>query len=187
MTDDPSDPDLAEGEVDEKLTEPGPNVTAMNFWEEVVEDMTATAAEYRAEGWETLELHPGDVTVVTGEGSGRAGLDVLVPDDEFDELQSLLAEDVAFDSYQVYRAIQDEMAFVVVAMEDTDTRTAVLYPAYYDLADADTVEVMNQARREGKLHSYLRILKGEYVEMTHEDPSLFVPEENDADGDGDST
>jgi hypothetical protein len=182
MSDDPEGPDdaapteeLETDGVDEKHVEPGPNVDAMSFWEEVLEDMEATAAEYRQEGWEVLEIHPGDVTV-RPEGE-RIGLDVLVPDDEFDRLQSLVADDVTFDGYQVYRADQEGLVFVVVAMEDAGTETAVVYPAYYDTHQPDTNDMLDHARQEGELRSYLRILQGEYVEFALEDPSLFVPED----------
>ncbi|MFC6725160.1 hypothetical protein ACFQE1_12435 [Halobium palmae] len=42
---------------------------ALDAWERVVDDMEATAAEYREEGWETLELHPGDVTPIPHDGT----------------------------------------------------------------------------------------------------------------------
>jgi len=177
MTDDSDDPveRLGEtGDVDDKYVEPGPNVEAMDFWDEVIADMEATAAEYRDRGWEVLELHPGDVTV-RPEGD-RIGLDVLVPDDEFEELGETIAGGVSFDSYRVYRTDREGLVFAVVAMEDTDTDTAVVYPVYYDLDQPDTNDVLDRARAEGELRSYLRILKGEYVELTHEDPSLFFPD-----------
>jgi len=54
-------------------------------WDDLVDDVAATAEGLREEGWDVLELHPGDVTVVTG---ARSGFDVLVPDDEFETLSA---------------------------------------------------------------------------------------------------
>ena len=151
----------------------GPDAAAMAVWDQVIADMETTAAEYREDGWDVLTLEPGDVTVRSG--GERVGLDVLVPNDEFERLQSLLSGGVELDGCQVFRATNGSVVFLVVAMEDPDTETAVVYPAYYDATDPDAAGLMRRARAEGELRSYLRILTGEYVEMTHGDPSLFVP------------
>ena len=63
-------------------------------WQRVIDDMVAIASRYREDGWTAIELHPGDVTVLTGAPrtvaerrgsyepeSHRLGLDVVVPDD----------------------------------------------------------------------------------------------------------
>lgn len=147
----------------------------MAVWNQVVDDLEATASEYREDGWDVLTVHPGDVTA-RPEGD-RVGLDVLVPNDEFDRLQSLLADDVAIEGCRVFRGTHGGTVFAVVAMEDRATATAVIYPVYYDAADADAYDLLSRARAEGELRSYLRVLTGEYVEFTHEDPSLFVPDE----------
>ncbi|OYR87879.1 hypothetical protein DJ71_05205 [Halorubrum sp. E3] len=62
------------------------NVQAGNGWSAVIEDMEATAAEYRERGWTTLELHPGDSVLVdsdrrTGEDNIEAGPAVRVHED----------------------------------------------------------------------------------------------------------
>ena len=44
-------------------------------WTQVIEDMHATAEEYADADWGTVQLHPGDVTVLAGDtADGRAGL-----------------------------------------------------------------------------------------------------------------
>ncbi|MFC7044388.1 hypothetical protein ACFQH6_02265 [Halobacteriaceae archaeon GCM10025711] len=151
-----------------------PNVEAMTAWDAVVADMEATAAEYEEEGWETLQIHPGDATVVNQED--RAGLDVLVPNNEYEALEELMEAGVAFDEYQVFRAVESGMVYLLVVMQDTDVEVAVLFPTYYRIDEAG--DLFDRARREGVLHSYLRILSGEYVELTHSDPSLFAPPED---------
>lgn len=165
-------------------TEPGdaPNIEAMEYWDRVVADLEATAAEYDEAGWETLQLHPGDVTPLSGEHGDRIGLDVLVPDDEYRDLRSLLDDGVAFDAYRVYRADVAGMIYLVVAMEDADTETAVLYPAYYRAADPAAQGMLDRAHEAGRLRSYIRRLDGDYVQLNHDDPELLAPPEPEEGG-----
>lgn len=163
------------GMVDPTAGRDGPDADAMAVWDQVIADVEATADEYREDGWDAVEIHPGEVTVRT-EGD-RVGLDVLVPNDEFERLQSLLADGVTLDGCRVFRATNEGVVFLVVAMEGPDAETAVVYPAYYDASDPDVRDLLRHARAEGELRSYLRILTGEYVELSHEDPALFVPDD----------
>ena len=157
---------------------PGTHLRAAEFWDDVVADMEATAAEYEADGWETIQLHPGDVTTrVPDDESDLFGLDVLVPNDEFDAVENLLAGDVAFDSYEAFVALSDGLVLLVVAMEDADEEVAVLYPAYYDVQNAD--EMLATARDAGEMRTYLRTLTNDRIEFTHEDPGTFAPPTGD--------
>lgn len=153
---------------------PGTHLRAAEFWDEMVSDMEVTAEEYESEGWETLQLHPGDVTpLVPDSDDQRFGLDVLVPDDEFAEVEELLAGDVAFDSYEAFRAMADGLVLFVVAMEDRDAEVAVLYPAYYDVQNAQAM--LKAAQSAGEMHTYVRTLTNEQIEFTHEEPANFGP------------
>ncbi|WP_435180810.1 DUF7529 family protein [Halorussus sp. AFM4] len=161
---------------------PGTHLRAAEFWEDILGDMEATAAEYEAEGWETLQLHPGDVTALAPtESDDRFGLDVLVPDDEFAELEALVEGEVSFDSYEAFRATADALVLLVVAMEDPDAEVAVLYPAYYDAQDAQ--EMLQAAERVGGMRTYVRTLSEEQVEFTHGEPANFAPEAHEGDAD----
>ena len=140
----------------------------MGRWEEVIADMEATAAEYREGGWDVLELHPGDVTVLDGE---RYGLDVLVPDDEFEEVNALAAE-AGFDSYEVYRAEEAGVTFVLVVLEDAETERAVCCPAYYDESEAE--EMLHHANEEDVMYTHIRPLADDRaVTFSYHDPHLF--------------
>ena len=140
----------------------------MGVWEEVIADMEATAAEYREEGWEVLELHPGDVTVLDGE---RYGLDVLVPGDEFRELETLTGE-TGFDSYEVYRAANDGMVFALVVLESPEHERAVCCPTYYERNQIG--ELQRRASEEGVMYTHVRPLSDDRaVTFTHDDPTLF--------------
>lgn len=183
--------------------ETGTTMPSADAWEQVVADMEATAADYEDRGWETLELHPGDVTVVAGEETeaeadkagakaeaeaeadkaegaegteeaGPSGFDVLLPDNEFEELQSLVDRGVEFDQYEVFRA-ESDIVYALVAMEDTDEQVAVCYPLYYEARSA--ADLFARARETGELHAYLRRLDGERIAFTYTDPELFRPEE----------
>ncbi len=107
----------------EREAHPLPGV---EFWEHVIEDMAATAAQYRDDGREAIELHPGDVTLLTGEPrtmpnrpastSPKPGdrLDVVVPGDEFRRVADAL-EDRTVERSEVFRATDDGMVFLLVA------------------------------------------------------------------------
>ncbi|WP_255149048.1 DUF7529 family protein [Halorarius halobius] len=140
-------------------------------WETFIGDMEATAEEFQAAGWEVLELHPGDVTALSGE---QWGFDVLVPDDEFEELERWVA-DGSFDDHDVYRAAPD-LVFVLVVLKDADAERAICCPIYYE---RDAMEGLRElAAREGHIYTHVRRLSEEYVHFTHEEPDLFFPDED---------
>lgn len=133
-----------------------------------MDDVAATADEFRDRGWDVLELHPGDVTVVSRE---RRGFDVLVPDDEFERLEEWVA-DYEFDDHDVYRATT-ELVFVLVVARDDDRRRAVCCPLYH--APGDVGDLQALAEQEGRLYTHVRRLSEAYVTLVHEEPSLFFP------------
>lgn len=148
-------------------------------WEEVVADMATTAESYREDGWEVLEIHPGDVASPDGSQDGRWGLDVLVPGDEFEALEELIeVESFAFDESEVYRAARGGVVFLVVAVLDTDAGSAVLFPAYYDVDRGRSM--LDRAVEAGEMRTHLRPLSVENViTFTYDDPSLFMPPSGD--------
>jgi hypothetical protein len=154
-----------------------PLTGVLDVWEGVVEDMEATAAEYREEGWETLELHPGDVTAlpaVEERREGQFGLDVLVPGDEYEAVSELVA-DVEFDEYEVFRAQQGGVVFLVLVTKATAAKQVVLTPLYYGVEDAQLM--LERARTEDVLYTHVRPLSGdEHVTLTQQDPELLFPE-----------
>lgn len=156
---------------------PTPVDRVLDHWDDVIADMEATAAQYRDDGWDVAEVHPGDVAVATeGEYLNRWGLDVLVPDNEFPEIERRVVEENGdFDSCEVFRASAGGMVFVVVAMLDEGRRDAIVFPVYYDPTEAE--EVFERAHQEGEMHVHLRTLSEDpVVTFTQDDPSLFAPE-----------
>jgi hypothetical protein len=153
------------------MSEHNPFDRVVEPWEAVIEDMEATAAEYREAGWEVLELHPGDVTVLDGD---RYGLDVLVPGNEYERLTDLAATGT-FDSYEVYRADESGIAFVLAVLEDPAGEQAVCCPAYYETSEADGMA--RRADAEGRMYTHIRPLANdEAVTFAYEDPDLFFVE-----------
>jgi hypothetical protein len=144
----------------------------LEHWEDVVDDMAATAATYRERGWEAVELHPGDVHPTAGGDSW--GLDVVVPDDEFPTVEAAVeADDAAFDSSQVFRAAAGGVVFAVVAMEDTAREMAVLVPVYLGLDES--ADTRRRAREEGELPVRVRpLVEGPAVRFTLRDPDPLV-------------
>ncbi|ELZ92958.1 hypothetical protein C440_12594 [Haloferax mucosum ATCC BAA-1512] len=149
----------------------------LSFWETVIEDAEATAAEYTEEGWETLVLHPSDVTVLPPsnlpDSTARVGFDVLVPGEEFETLSEWVA-DAAFDRYDVYRAHEDGTAFVVSVVQSATTERAVVVPLYYGL---DEVSVLKRrAKKQGALRLYVRPVEADQrVELVQSDPDPLFP------------
>jgi len=162
------------------------NSRAMEFWEEVVGDMEATANQYADQGWYAFMCHPGDVTpIVHTDDDGEVteyGLDVLLPDNEFEDLEDLLDDGVEFDSFEAFSAREEGMVYLVVAMEDHDAEKAVLYPAYYDVQGAQ--EMLDVAAETGTMYTFVRTLSEDRIQFTHDDGGAFQPPASDEESDG---
>ncbi|WP_323173979.1 hypothetical protein [Natrialba sp. PRR66] len=144
---------------------------AQSGWQSVIEDMAATADEFRSRGWTTLELHPGDSVLV--DSDRRTGLDVVVPGPEYEELESV-TEDCAFADVDVFRAEHGSMLFLLIVEKDPTNETAVFVPAYYDPGSSQTK--LERVRESGDLRLFCRRLNGDYVEFVHGDVAPFLPE-----------
>ncbi|QAU13341.1 hypothetical protein EKH57_11770 [Halorubrum sp. BOL3-1] len=153
-----------------------PNVQASDGWPAVIEDMEATAVEYRDRGWRTLELHPGDSVLV--DSDRRTGLDIVLPGPEFEALESLVA-DRSFRDVEVFRAEGDGLVYLLVIESDPESETAAFVPAYYDPnGSAETVEAIREA---GTVQLFCRRLNDEAVRFVHDDPAPFLPESSGSD------
>jgi len=160
---------------------PMANQAAMANWETVIEDMDATAAEYEAAGWDTLQIHPGDVAVLDGEGDVGPGFDVVVPDPEFADLVAVFADGTEVDEVSVFKAAVESVTYLVVVLEHA-AETAVLVPCYYRIGDGAVETAFRRATATGEFRTRLRTLTGDEVVVGHEDPDLFAPPESSDDG-----
>jgi hypothetical protein len=146
------------------------NVQAGTGWSKVIEDMDATAAEYRERGWTTLELHPGDSVLV--DSDRRTGLDVVLPGPEFKELESLV-DSHRFRDVKVFRAEGDELVYLLVVELAPENETAVFVPAYYD--PSQSAETIESVREAGTVRLFCRRLNDDTVQFVHDDPTPFLP------------
>ena len=101
---------------------------------------------------------------------------MLVPDNEFEALETLLDDGVKFDAFEAYRALGDGLVFLVVVMEDRDTETAVCYPAYYDVRGGE--KMLADAAAEETMYTFVRTLTEDRIRFTHDDPNVFQPPES---------
>jgi hypothetical protein len=161
-----------------------------DHWEAVVEDVHATARKYRAEEWTAVAVHPGDVTVLTGEprtaaeltggfdpGPRRVGFDVVVPGDEFERLRDALA-DRTVGKCRVFGAGGSGVVYRVAVVETTDRDVVALVPLYYDRTDLE--DLLAVADEHG-LATHVRPLQDDQVvTIEHADVDPFVPDDDGA-------
>lgn len=151
------------------------------FWQDLLDDTEATAAEYEDDGWDVYTVTPGDVTALY-DSDKPFGIRVLIPDPEFEEIESLAAEHT-FDSVDVYKKTVSSVVFLLVVERDPTTETAILIPAYYNVATDG--ELLETAQSEGKMPVHLRALGVDNeVTFVHDDHSLFSPDREDDEDSG---
>ncbi|MFC6836948.1 DUF7529 family protein [Halomarina ordinaria] len=139
-------------------------------WERVIEDMHATGETYREDGYDVVELHPGDVTVVD-DGSG---FDLVVSGEEFAAVQSMVA-DASLTETEVFRAVEGGRVYVLVVVRDGASEAALCCPLYY--APDRATSLREYARESGRLFTYVRSLSADdAVAVAFDDPELFFPE-----------
>ena len=141
-------------------------------WRELLDDAETTAEGYRADGYRTLVVHPGDVTPLSGT---PFGLDVVAPPDEYEALEALV-DDAAFEASHVYRTEADDVRLFIVVEGVTGSDagdTAVVVPAFLPADASDGLAA--RAREEGVMCTHVRPpAEDARVTFTHDDPELFL-------------
>lgn len=150
------------------MDDAAPGDPLADHWAALLGDMGATADVYREEGWSVLELHPTEATALTGPDD--FGLEVTVPGDEFEELESWTG-DGRFGEYEVYRAETDRVFLLVVA-RDEERRRVVCVPAHYGFESVSALA--DRAEAGAGFHTHVRA-GGERVTFTHDDAGPFFP------------
>ncbi|MDS0293880.1 DUF7529 family protein [Halogeometricum luteum] len=157
-------------------SESPPRSDARAFWDAVVDEMEATAAAYRDVGWAVTELHPGEVRPVpayvdTG-GTDRAGLDILVPAEEFEAAERLV-EAGDFDAHDVSRTEEGETVFAVVMLKNGSDAEAVAVPVYYPRGAA--APMLERVEARGEMRLYVRPPSADRrVELALTDPETLL-------------
>lgn len=151
------------------------NDDEMSWWDHLLADAAAEAERYGEKGWETLELHPGDITL-RPDDDGEAVLDALVPDNEFEQLADGATEGV--DSYRVFRSTPADVVALLVVLEATDQQHAMFVPGYFRPDDHQAGKTLRNALDDGVLTLRLRTLTDDRVEVQLDEPELLVPEDS---------
>ncbi|WP_049926334.1 DUF7529 family protein [Halopiger goleimassiliensis] len=151
-------------------------------WDDLLADATAIADSYREEGWDVVVPAPESVSPLADDD--RRGFEVLVDDETYDLLASLVDGDVSIDDAEVYYRPADggDRRFALAVERDTDTETAVCLPLTYSMAAARPV--LEAALLEEELPVYVGAAADgseERLTFSHDDPSLFL-EESDVRG-----
>jgi hypothetical protein len=177
MSDDSEPP----GEPDQDIPD-GPPTTGQQtvipglaeHWADLTAEVASIAAEYREEGWEVLEIHPGDVAPLSPGELERWGLDIVVPGNELESVQELINH-APVDELDVFRTVQGEVVLLLIAAKAPAAERVVLIPAYY--REGDAVGIRAAARERGTIHVHLRPLTQKpVITFSHEQPELFFPD-----------
>lgn len=150
-------------------------------WKSIRHQLEVITEEYAADGWAVQEINPGDVQALDRSRDDRLGLDVLVPDNQYESIEQLIESGIELDNYHVYRSADAGIAYLIVILEDSTEQVVVAYPAFYQL-DEKASSMFDEAQVEGAISTYFRTLSGDYIELRHDDPSLFLTDTN-PDGD----
>ncbi|ELZ95227.1 hypothetical protein C440_09122 [Haloferax mucosum ATCC BAA-1512] len=146
-------------------------------WGATLDDMTAMADEFEADGWTTVRIAAGD-TGPFGPSSLKGdddafGLAYVIPGDKA-EVVSDLFEQSSFPEYEIYRAENDGRVYMVTALFAPDIETAVFIAGAWDLRHA--LECATVADEVGLMYTYLQKLDGTIVGVVeHDDPEKFFP------------
>lgn len=150
---------IGSGGIPEELTD---------SWLAFVDDLEATAEEYREQGYEVVEIHAGDVVPL----ADRVALDVLAPGSEFAALQKLVDE-FDPDEFTVYKAEQGETTFAVIVAEDSDRRAVVCTSVFFHYSVAR--QFLENATEAGFFQVQIRPLSDdEHVVFRIDEPELLV-------------
>lgn len=155
-----------------------PTQALRSRWEDVVADLDATAAELAADGWTTVTLHAGDATTVLPDGDRSAGIDVLVPGNEFAALESTLDAGRTFSDTAVFRQAAGGVAFLVCVFRDPEAKVAALVPAFYPQRGERAMALAEHALAAGMVDLHVHPLSRERtITFTIEKPELVFPED----------
>ncbi|ELZ74934.1 hypothetical protein C456_08258 [Haloferax volcanii DSM 14919] len=149
---------------------------ALADWADVLTEIDEVSAGLEESGWETLVLHPGDVSTTDAAAAADSGFRLLVPDSELEALESTVSgADTEFDQFEVYRARDTNVRIFVVVVKSEKTMEAVLYPVFYD-ADTDS-SFVETLRTESEIRTTVSDLgNSRHCSFRHPEPDLFLPQ-----------
>jgi hypothetical protein len=142
--------------------------------------MFEIADQFEDDGWDTIRIRPGDITVLTGEYSDTFGLDIMVSRDTFDEVYEVHEKsEVDAGSYELFREESNDRLYLIVGIKYPSSETIVFYPSITELERSK--EMFETARENGEMRTRLRPLsKEKIITVTHENPELFYDKQEAA-------
>ncbi|MFC7205042.1 hypothetical protein ACFQJC_16105 [Haloferax namakaokahaiae] len=146
-------------------------------WGATLDDMTAMADELEADGWETVRIAAGDSGPFgpsSQKGDSEAfGLAYVIPGDKAQEVSDLF-EQASFSEYEIYRAENNGLVYMVTALFAPEIQTAILVAGAWEMRHA--LECAMTAMDEGLMYTFLQKLDGTVVGVVeHDDPEKFFP------------
>jgi hypothetical protein len=141
-----------------------------NRWQILISEMEELAEELVEDGFETLILHPGSVSAVAE--SDEFGLHIVVPNNEFDELQEWVDNGATFDEFEIFKRAAGEHVYAVVVVTDAEEEVALLYPTYYTHNERGRLNADAQTRDGMLVH--LRTINQERITLMHDADEFFA-------------
>lgn len=145
-------------------------IEASEYWDRMLEDVSASAEEHRRAGYRTVVLHPEASGTVD---RGEPGIAAVVPQEEFEDLDGVVSVREV-DGYEVLRGEVPGRVHVLVQFYTADGDAVVLLPT---AVDRDALTALAGAVGET---FYLHVTPpgdDETVTFTLDDPSLFFPDQ----------
>jgi len=118
---------------------------ALVHWSEIADEIAQLQEQYESTAWDTVVLHPGDVTAGTVT-DGSPGFQLVVPASEFDTLEDLVREtEASFDEFEVYHAPTDDLTFYVMILQAASLQRAIFFPVFYNpITDSEITDAVNE-------------------------------------------
>ncbi|WP_136602744.1 DUF7529 family protein [Salinigranum halophilum] len=145
---------------------------ALVHWNEITDEIAQLRQEYESSGWETVVLHPGDVTAGTVTDGGP-GFQLVVPDSEFNALEDLVGErEASFDEFEVYHAPTDDLTFYIVVLRAASLQRAVFLPVFYD--PTNNIEITNSVNHNLSISIEITVIgENKLYKFLIEDSEVF--------------
>lgn len=145
------------------------------YWPTLLEDVEATVEEYEENGYDGVVLRTGSVTVREPDADGGApALSVLLPNNEFDKLESKVDE-LTVSAADVYLGTTDDLVLLGICLRFESESLVVGFPAYYNRR-TDT-EAIESAQEHGELVLRFRTLDGTELLLPCTDPEQFLSQD----------
>jgi hypothetical protein len=147
-----------------------------NAWQRTLDDMEALAEELREDGWDVVTIPAGHTAPENPDAgeTDRWGLVHVIPGNKAEPFGEAV-EANEFPRFEVYQQEVDGRVFLVTALEDPDSETAILIAGNFEMRHAPGL--VNTAQDEGHMYTHVQKLdKTVLGTFRHEDYEPFFPD-----------